>query len=282
MNTQSNAVPESVGAQEAAAPVVSTRPFYWSVRRELWENRSIYIAPLIVAGVTLFGFLIATIGRSLASDPAKRLAILAEPYNFATGVVMATAFIVAFFYCLDTLYGERRDRSILFWKSLPVSDLTAVLAKASIPFVIIPLVALAITIVTQLVMLLLSTPVLISSGLSLSTLWGQVSLIETLGMLFKHIFFLHVLWYAPIYCWLLLVSAWAKRATFLWAVIPPLSIGVFEKITFNTTHFGNLMKYRFTGRSFSSSRPRLVRPWDTWRSTMSRFSWECPGYGSVS
>ena len=46
---------------------------------------------------------------------------------------MLTAMVVGLFYCLDALNGERRDRSILFWKSLPVSDTTAVLAKASIP-----------------------------------------------------------------------------------------------------------------------------------------------------
>ena len=76
MNTPSNAMPETFGSQ-GTSPVVmtATRPFYWSVRRELWENRSIYIAPLAVAAVALFGFLIATIGRAVSmSDPAKRLA----------------------------------------------------------------------------------------------------------------------------------------------------------------------------------------------------------------
>ena len=62
---------------------------------------------------------------------------------------MGTTFIVGIFYCLDALYGERRDRSILFWKSLPVSDLTTVLSKASIPLVVLPLLAFAITVVTQ-------------------------------------------------------------------------------------------------------------------------------------
>ncbi len=64
MNTQSNAVPESPLGSQVIAPAAmsATRPMYWSVRRELWENRSIYIAPLAVAAVILFGFLIATIG----------------------------------------------------------------------------------------------------------------------------------------------------------------------------------------------------------------------------
>jgi ABC-2 type transport system permease protein len=249
MNAQSNTVAESLAAQETAVRALSvTRPFYWSVRRELWENRAIYIAPLIVAGVTLFAFLFATIARSLLTpDLNQRLARLEEPYDFAAGVILATVFIVGVFYCLDALHGERRDRSILFWKSLPVSDLTTVLAKASIPFVVVPLVGFAVTVATQLIMLLLSTPVVLASGLGVATLWNKVSLVSNLLGLFNHLFFIHILWYAPIYCWMLLVSAWARRATLLWAVIPPLAIGVFEKIVFNTTHFAQMVQYRFTG-----------------------------------
>ena len=107
-----------------------TRPFYWSVWRELWENRSIYIAPLIVAAVILFGsfvgaFHLAGLRRNaLLLDPAHRRAAIEMPYNIAAMMMIFTAFIVGVFYCLDALQGERRDRSILFWKSLPVSDLT--------------------------------------------------------------------------------------------------------------------------------------------------------------
>src|SRR5712691_6876623 len=106
MSTQSNAMPESPVESQVIAPAVSsaTRPLYWSVRRELWENRSIYIAPLAVAGVTLFGFLIATIGRALSTtNPAERRAVLEEPYSFAALLIMFTTFVVGVFYCLDAL-----------------------------------------------------------------------------------------------------------------------------------------------------------------------------------
>ena len=73
-------------------------------------------------------------------------------------LIMATAFYRGIFYSLEALHGERRDRSILFWKSLPVSDLTTVLAKASIPLVVLPLLVFAITAALQFVMLLLSPP----------------------------------------------------------------------------------------------------------------------------
>jgi ABC-2 type transport system permease protein len=213
----------------------------------LWENRSLYIAPLAVAGVTLFAFLIATLGRALSvRDLALRRAVLEEPYTFASLVLMATTFIVGVFYCLDALHGERRDRSILFWKSLPVSDVTTVLSKASIPLVVLPLLTFAITLVTQLIMVLLSSAVMLASGLSPAALWEQLSLFQ-LSTLLYHLVTVHGLYYAPIYAWLLLVSGWARRATFLWAALPLLAIGVVEKIAFNTSHFADLLGSRITG-----------------------------------
>jgi ABC-2 type transport system permease protein len=249
MNIPSNGIPVSFDSQRIAPAAMSvTRPMYWSIRRELWENRSIYIAPLAVAAVTLFGFLIATIGRAMSvTTLAQRRAVLEEPYTFASLLIMGTTFVVAVFYCLDALHGERRDRSILFWKSLPVSDLTTVLAKASIPLLILPLLTFAITVVMQLIMLLLSGLVLVGSGLSVATLWTHFSFFQMSLMLLYHLVAIHGLWYAPIYGWLLLVSAWARRAAFLWAALPLLAIGIVEKIAFNTSHFGALLGYRMSG-----------------------------------
>jgi ABC-2 type transport system permease protein len=255
MNTESNAVPDSSLDAQAIAPAVmsTTRPMYWSVRRELWENRSIYIGPLAAAAVFILGFLISLIGlphtmRALPTlDPADQHEAVAMPYDFAAGLIMVTALIVGVFYCLDTLHGERRDRSILFWKSLPVSDLTTVLSKASIPLVVLPLLAFAITVATQLIMLLLSTAVLLGSGLSVATLWTQLSLFQMSLMLLYHLVTVHVLWHAPIYSWLLLVSGWARRAAFLWAILPVLAICVVEKIAFNTSHFLAMLGYRLEG-----------------------------------
>jgi len=66
------------------------------------------------------------------------------------------------------------------------------------------------------------------------------------GLLF-HLLTVHMLWYMPIYAWLLLVSAWARRAPILWAVLPLAGIGIFERFTFHTTYFANLVGYRFSG-----------------------------------
>jgi ABC-2 type transport system permease protein len=246
MSTPSDAVPE------LPVTLPETRPLYWSVRRELWENRSIYLAPLVVAAVALFGFMISTIGMParrrgvLSLDPAHQRAAIEMPYDFAAMVLILTAFLIGVFYCLDALYGERRDRSILFWKSLPVSDLTTVLAKASIPLAVLPSLIFVITLVTQFLMLLWSTAILLPSGLGATTWtrvpWFQNSLVLLYGLITL------ALWHAPIYGWLLLVSAWARRAAFLWAVLPLLAIGFLEKIALNTTYFGLLLRYRLIGQ----------------------------------
>jgi ABC-2 type transport system permease protein len=254
VNTPANTLPESFEAQTVPSAAFSaTRPFYWSVRRELWENRSIYIAPLAAAGIFLIGFLIGTIHlprqmRALSIlDPAHQHLTIVMPYDYIAGLMMLTAMVVGLFYCLDALHGERRDRSILFWKSLPVSDTTTVLAKASIPFVVLPLLTFALIVVAQWIMLLLSTAVLLANGISVNTLWAQLPMVPMSLMLLYHLITVHVLWHAPFYAWLLLVSAWARRATFLWAALPVLAIGVIEKIAFNTSHFGTMLIDRLSG-----------------------------------
>ena len=251
MNTTANAVPGPFDAPRVAA-VRETRPLYWSVRRELWENRSVYIAPLAVAGVVMLGFLVSLIGlphsvreRATLDDAHQRIS-LATPYSHVAWLLILTGFLVGVFYSLDALHGERRDRSILFWKSLPVSDLTAMLAKASIPLVVLPVLVFAITVILHVIMLLLSTAVLVMSGVGAATLWTKLPLFQMELVLLYGLTAL-TLWHAPIYGWLLLVSGWARRATFLWAVLPLLAIGVFERIAFRTSYFGSLMEARLFG-----------------------------------
>jgi ABC-2 type transport system permease protein len=242
MNIESNVVP---------AVMPATRPMYWSVRRELWENRSIYLAPLAVAAFVQFGFMISTIGMPgrrravLMLDPAQQRATIGMPYDVAATMLIVTAMIVGAFYCLDALHGERRDRSILFWKSLPVSDLTTVLSKACIPLVVLPLFIFAIIVMTQFLMLLWSSVVLLPSGLAATT-WTRFNLLRQSLILLYGLIAL-ALWHAPIYGWLLLISGWARRAIFLWAVLPFFAIGVLEKIAFNSSHFASLLKYRLMG-----------------------------------
>lgn len=211
----------------------------WSVRRELWENRSIYLAPLIVAAVIALGSF-GAVRHNLQPDK------LAAHDELVGGVLMGTTLLVAIFYCLDALYGERRDRSVLFWKSMPVSDWTAVLSKMAVPMVVLPVVTFVLAIVTQLIMLLASSAYLSMHGRSTAALWQLPWLRMSSGMLY-HLVTVHSLYYAPVFGWLLLVSAWAKRQPFLWAFLPLAAIGVIEKIVFNTTHFATMLGSRISG-----------------------------------
>ena len=229
-----------------------TRPLYWSLRRELWENRSLYIAPLIVSAVVLFGYLVSSLQLPqrrralLLLDPAKQQAHVEQPYDIVAMMILFTAFFVGVFYCLDALHGERRDRSILFWKSLPVSDLTTVLSKLIIPLAVLPALVFALVVSTQLIMFLTSSAILLVNGLNPGVTWMHLHFFRSSIVLLYGVIVL-ALWHAPIYGWLLLVSAWARRATFLWAVLPWIAIQILEKIAFNTSHFASLLGHRLTG-----------------------------------
>src|SRR5437868_7790453 len=228
-----------------------TQPLWWSIRRELWENKSVFIAPIIVAGVILFGVLVSIrrlpeLRRSaILLRPERMRAAIELPYDVVAIMIILTAFIVGVFYCLDALYGERRDRSILFWKSLPVSDLTTVLSKAIVPLAVLPAVVFALIVATQFVMLMISSVALLPSGLT-GTTWANFNLLQQ-SLILLYSLIAIALWHAPIYGWALLISGIARRATFLWAVLPLLAIGCFEKMTFNTSYFASMLKHRLLG-----------------------------------
>jgi ABC-2 type transport system permease protein len=183
---------------------------------------------------------------ALPADPAQRF-LPHQHYELSAALIMGTALLVGLYYTLDALYGERRDRSILFWKSLPVSDRTAVLSKLTIPLVVVPVLSFVITIAAQFLMLLLSSAVLLGSGVRISELWTHSSFFYVALLWFYHLLLVHGLWYAPIYAWLLLVSAWSPRAPLVWAVLPPFVICGVEKLAFNTTYALAWVQERFLG-----------------------------------
>jgi ABC-2 type transport system permease protein len=246
MNTQSNMASESRLERRDLSKAVTgaVRPLYWSVRRELWENPSVYIAPLAAAGLFIVGFVISAIRTRIDMNSPL---FLTHGHELAPALIMGTAFIVGVFYCLDALYGERRDRSILFWKSLPVSDVTVVISKLAIPILILPLLSFIITVITQFLMFALSSAVFAGSGANIASIWSEASFIRVPAIWLYHLVTVHGLWYAPLYAWLLLVSAWAPRAPFLWAFLPPFVVYGVEKIAFNTSYFLSFMEFRLGG-----------------------------------
>jgi ABC-2 type transport system permease protein len=254
MNMQPPAASEpGLDAQSAAPDVLhETRPVYWSIRRELWENRSLWIVPLTVAAFALFGFMIGSIGlpkkiRIAATlAPLPRHLMVVDHFSMAPVPIVLVAILVGVFYSVDALYGERRDRSILFWKSLPVSDLTTVLTKASIPLAVLPLIAFVVSTVLQCVMLLWSTVVLLASGVNPFIVWSEFHFLQEPLILLYGLIVL-ALWQAPLHAWFLLVSSWARRTPFLWAVLPLVIISVLEKSVFGTGGFAAMTLGRLTG-----------------------------------
>ena len=243
-----------IGLLALSVAVVVAVPGLWDLRptRLARPAKQLLSGPsLAVAGVALFAFSITAIAgiweKMLRIDPTQPRDVVAQPYDIAAGLMMLTGIVVSVFYCLDALHGERRDRSILFWKSLPVSDFTTVLAKLSIPFVFLPLLTFAITVAMQWVMLLLSSLILLVRGQSVVTLWMKLSFFRMSLLLLYHLLTAHALWPLPIYCWLLLVSGWARRATFLWAALPVVAIAGVEQIAFGTRHFAALVGSRLIG-----------------------------------
>jgi ABC-2 type transport system permease protein len=263
MTPQTDALPQSFPNDTTAttdvARISEARRLFWCIRRELWENRAIYIAPLAVAAFIILGFAYSTMrmpaGMLITSSVDNNGVVTQSshginpilPYTIAAGLIMATTFLVGIFYCLDALYSERRDRSILFWKSLPVSDLTTVLSKAAIPLVLLPLLTWVVTVATQSLMLLINVTVFHARGIDTGPLHSALPLTQNSMMLLYHLVALHALWYAPFWCWFLLVSAWARRTPLLWATLPPLALGVLEVITLHTGHIFEILKYRIHG-----------------------------------
>jgi len=237
---------------------------YWSVRRELWENRSIYVAPFAIAVLALFGFFthvgkFAEHMRRIDTLAAQRQLIeVVMPYGMIASAILFIGVLVAVFYCADALNGERRDRSILFWKSMPVSDRVTVLSKAFVAIVLVPLVAIAFALVAQAVMLAVTTAVLAAKGIDPGMQWSRLPLVQ-MPLVMIYGVAVHALWYSPIYAWLLLVSAWARRAPLLWAALPFFAAFVVEILAFGSSHVLSLLKYRVTGAMAEAFVPNAMK-----------------------
>jgi ABC-2 type transport system permease protein len=243
---------ELMPAAPSPARLPWLRLFYWTVRREVWEHRAVYVAPAAAALLGVVGVLLASghVGpalRAAIADP-KRADALMMPYAVVCLAVMVTGLVFAGFYAIGALHGERRDRSILFWKSLPVSDLTSVLAKAFLPLVLLPPVMFAAAFAGHLLALLVTGAAAMLAGLDPRELWGRLHLGFLWAAYGRGMIFLP-LWYAPVVAWLMLVSAWARRMPILWAASPFIATFVIEAMMFGKRGgvLSHILLYRLAG-----------------------------------
>ena len=255
----------------------TTRPFLTLVRRELWEHGSLIWAPLAMALMIIVvslvsGMVKGSVDIDLGEDrPLPELFGDAEKQRGIFTLVMAglvlpqllVAFVVVFFYLLDCLFTERRDRSILFWKSLPVSDAKTVLSKLFVALVAVPLWSWALSLVVGLVVFgVVAAQVSGTPAAGLGTWHGGTWLTVQAAMLGKLV--IAALWYLPVAGWLLLVSVLAKRAPFLWATLPFLVLSLAERIALGSNVVGALVAQRLFGFreevSLMSEFPLLASP----------------------
>ncbi len=234
----------------------------WLLRREFWENKgSILWAPIVVGAVMVLfvamsAFYGATGGRmdnhtTVTVDghstttsssfnggipPEARVEVaemVAGAYVASAAPLYIMLFVVVFFYCLSALHDERSDRSILFWKSLPISDGQTVLSKVIVAALVAPLITIAVGTFVSLLLMLIMGIALASHdvnmfGLVLSNPKFYLAPLQLLGMLPVYILFA-----LPTIGWLLMVSAWAKSRVFLWAVgTPAISIIIVKWVNF--------------------------------------------------
>ena len=225
--------------------------FGWLVRREFWEHRALWIAPLAVAC-----FAVAThFVTALTASHAERLAILADPaksgqfmslHSAIIGIVLVVGQLVGILYALDALQSERRDRSILFWKSLPVSDAATVLSKAFVVMVALPVLTALLAVAASVVAVSLQTVAWQLGGFDPARLWARLDMgFLWLGVAYGLPFMM--LWNTPLYGWFLLASAWARRAAFLWAAAPIVAVLIVEHTVFHQTSAHWLIERRFAG-----------------------------------
>ncbi len=223
----------------------------WLIKREYWEHKGgFFWAPVVVGaimtlflGITVFTAVVTGSKHiteingttvTTTTNIAKELTIeqqhqvvsgLANGYMGISAPLFMVLGLVVFFFCLGALFDERKDRSVLFWKSLPVSDTATVLSKVAIALIVAPLITLGIATATSILSLLLICMGAAASGLhGLGDAFGNVNLYLAPFQV-AAILPVYFLWALPTVGWLMMVSAWARTKPFLWAVGAPLLAG---------------------------------------------------------
>lgn len=133
---------------------------------------------------------------------------------------------VVFFYFLGALYDDRRDRSILFWKSLPVSDTKTALSKLVAGAFLAPALWVAAIALMHLVMMVIISVLFLFSDIPVyQYLWGPADPVNIWAFMLAA-YFVQAFWMLPVWGWALLASAFARSKPFLWAVAPPVLLGI--------------------------------------------------------
>ncbi len=221
------------------------------MKRETWEHRSIWVTPLAIASVVTLGTLtalmfagefareldVAIFGAQNIAGDMERKAVLTGFFVGSSWLFLLGLSILTIFYALDSLYAERKDKSILFWRSLPVTDAETVISKLLTALLVIPGVAIVAIIATHLVNLIVTSIwVTVKGGNAGVLIWGSVPLLDNwLATVF--VVYGMAIWMSPFVGWFLFVSAYTKRAPLLMAFLPLVLIPMIEGIFLRSGHF---------------------------------------------
>ena len=245
--------PQTPGWAATWANHPQARMFRTLIRREFWEHRSLWLAPLVVA-VLLVACALLTHGvaRIDATDASEWLDSQVKANLFALaqwGLTIPQYLVMLLlqsFYLLDCLYAERKDRSILFWKSLPVSDGATVLSKLAVGAVVLPLGTYVLALVTDVLFTIIwDLRAFIGQAPEL-VVWDTVAFLKTQTVMLLGLM-VSMLWYAPFWGTLLLASAVVRRNVLMWVTVVPLLAVIVERIAFGTRWLSRFLDYRTFG-----------------------------------
>ena len=237
----------STAAARAVAAPHPTHKFWLLIKREFWEHKGgFFWAPIVTGAIVSLLTLLGTITSSVLFQRAKSgghvnfdeinfngqhgLEAAKGAFGFAGDVTLLTGLgftcavlvFVVFFYALGSLYDERKDRSVLFWKSLPVSDTQTVLSKATWALLLAPALAIGIGLLIGVVLWIISAITMVANGIpGAGAIFSASHPFRVLGHVLSAIP-VYVFWALPTIGWLMLCSAWARSKPFLWAVLVPV------------------------------------------------------------
>ena len=229
------------------------------IKRELWEHRSIFITPAAIGGVIALAVLtgqmsISAYGGEIDiaitsasnTDPAHRRAVLMAAFGAMTSVFAVGAGIVMIFYSLDALYSERKDKSILFWRSLPVTDAETVISKLITATLVIPAAALAGTFATHLLFMIISSVwIMFEGGNAGHLIWSAAPVWDVWGAAILTALAVTI-WMSPFIGWFFFVSAYTRRMPLLMAVMPLIVLPLVEIAVLPTSILAKTIWSRFT------------------------------------
>ncbi|WP_423821689.1 hypothetical protein V5738_15290 [Salinisphaera sp. SPP-AMP-43] len=251
----------------------------WLIRRELIEHRRLMRTPWVIAALLLVlnigMLLVGSIHRSnmhlqiragannlfelaslnlqslSASDTAdlgRAIALLL----LATLAIFAVALLVSLLsYALSCLFDERRDRSILFWKSLPVGDGESVAAKALVALLVMPVVWVLIALLTGWLSMAVYLIPLLLAGADSTVLFSQTHLLSITALVLAALP-VYLLALAPAVGWLMICSATARRHPLVLAIMVPAVFAVLGALGLPNPIW-RMLAGRLAPRDFSSA-----------------------------